>query len=245
MSLGQDYAGVAFGAEFCDRRVPPREVVREAVAWAEARGVEFSLVTPLVREGSLDRVAEWLEGVAGDLGGRECVFNDWGLLRWATQQRLDLRSVVGRVLGRQRRDPRVREMAQGAAPDEADLLRGSAWDDPQTSTVLQELAVTRVELDLLLQGVRRPSLPPGVSLSLCAPWLPVTLSPSCPWAEDALRCQGPCETRSAVRLQHPGDPAELWSRGNATFVRLASKPSLPVLKALGADRLVWAESIPA
>lgn len=238
------WGGIAFGAEFCHRLLPSVEEVLKAEALCRARDMGFSLVTPLVREGAFADVSRWLERLAAQLEGREWVASDWGLLLWAHERGLSLRPVAGRLLGRQRRGPRVLAMIASAAEREVSALRGSVWDDLQTSILLQEFGVQRVELDFLLQGVRRPHLPPDVALSLCGPWIPVTLSPSCPWSRDPLHCPRPCLGHAAVRLRNEEDPHPLWSRGNATLARVPWPPPDPELTALGADRLVWAVEIP-
>lgn len=231
---------MAFGAEFCDVCFPAGREVREAKKWAEAEGLTFSLVTPLLREGSLDRAAQWLDDLREFSAGWECVFNDWGLLHWALEHRTDLRFVAGRILGYRRGDDETGGRGDGAGMEP---LGGSAWDDPQALASLRDLGVVRVEMDLLPDGDRRPSLPPGVSLSLCAPWIPVSLSrPS--ETEDLPHGPGACVCRPADFLEDPQSPEKLYSRGTATFVRVASEPSYPSLKALGADRLVWAERLP-
>ncbi len=238
------YQGLAFGAEFCPRRLPPPAHVREALARCRDRGLGFSLVTPVVRQGAFDGVAAWLEGLVSGLGDGEWVANDWGLLAWARERGLPGAPVAGRLLGRQRRDPRLLGLLPSATPGEAEALRGSAWDDPETSALLLGLGVRRVELDLLFQGVRRPSLPPGVALSLCGPWLPVTLTPSCAWSEDPLRCPRACADEAPLGQTTAEDPHPLWSRGNALFARLLDQPAARGVASLGADRLVWAEELP-
>jgi hypothetical protein len=238
------YGGLQFGAEFCHRRLPSGREVRQARDLCRSQGLGFVLVTPVLREGAFDAVTGWLSDVAEDLQGGEWVANDWGLLAWARDRRLPLRASAGRVLGRQRRDPRVLAMMAAATPEDAQALRGSLWDDPVTVRWLVSLGVERVELDLLAQGTRRPALPPGIALSLCGPWLPVTLSPSCPWTPDPHGCACPCRRAEPVLLRNAEEPHPLWSRGNALFLKLDGRPSEAEVAALGADRLVWSEEVP-
>jgi len=216
----------------------------DAAARCADAGLAFTLVTPVLREGALDRVMAWVADLAPRLDGAEWVVNDWGLLAWAKREGLPLRPVAGRLLGRQRRDPRVLEMLRSASPRDAETLRGSAWDDPETASLLPEFGIVRVELDLLLQGVRFPALPPGVALSLCAPWIPVTLTPSCPWAGQSPGCGRECRQHPAVRLQDAEIDRPLFSHGNALFAHSDDLPAPWALVRLGVDRLVWSEEIP-
>jgi hypothetical protein len=242
--LDAAYAGVAFGAEFCACRLPALDEVRKASAFCATRQVAFTLVTPVVRQAAFADAARWLEAVAPLLAGGEWVANDWGLLEWARRAELPLRPVAGRLLGRQRRGPRVLDLLQGAHAADRSALRGSAWDDGEAAGLLAAFGIARVELDLLLQGVRVPDLPAGVQVSLCGPWLPVTLSPSCPWTADPIRCARPCRDHPAAVLRNEQNPVPLWSRGNALFVRWESLPAEEALDRLGADRLVWSPEIP-
>jgi len=235
---------VAYGAEFCPRRLPE---VAAAVAVARAcaaAGRGFSLVTPVVRQGHLAFVQTYLERFAAQVAGAECVCNDWGVLQWVVDQQLPLRLAAGRVLSRQRRDARVLRHLQEAAPAEVLALCGSAWNDDGNLALLCALGVQRVELDCLLQGVARPNLPEGMALSLCAPWLPVTVTPACDYAENPLQCARSCREHPAVCRETEQDPHPLWSQGNTLFVRSELNPPYPGLTKLGADRLVWAETLP-
>lgn len=235
---------MALGAEFCARRLPPAPQVREAARRCREEGLAFSLVTPVVREGAWDDVTGWLSELAPALEGNEWAANDWGLLRWARDAGLPLRPVAGRLLGRQRRDPRALELLRVSSPEDAAGLRGSAWDDPQTAALLAELGVGRVELDLLLQGVRIPVLPPGIQVSLCGPWIPVTVAPSCPWTLDPLSCPLACRSLPAAQQRCGEERHPLFSRGNALFVRIDEIPPGRALAAAGADRLVWSPELP-
>jgi len=89
-----------------------------------------------------------------------------------------------------------------------------------------------------------PALPPGVAVSLCGPWVPVTLAPSCPWTDDPLRCPQRCQGAPAAQQRSDESPRPLFSRGNALFLHLDDVPPGRALAAAGADRLVWSPEIP-
>ncbi len=223
---------------------PVPEVARTARRCARD-GVGFSLVTPVVREGLLDRAAGWLAEAARAVPGVEVVFNDWGLWRQARARGLPVTAVAGRVLGRQRRGPRVAGLIAEGSPSHARALRGSLWDGAEARERLLELGGVRVELDLLVQGTWPPPLPPGVALSVCGPWLPVTVTPACPWTADPLDCSRPCTRHPPVRLATCQNPVPLWSQGNALFLRRQGDPPPSYVARLGADRWVWSPGIPA
>lgn len=238
---GGGFEGVAFGAEFCPARLPSVEEVAAARALCRERGLSFALVSPLVREAWFDRVADWL--LCAREPGEEVIVNDLGLLAWLGARR-DGPVTAGRLLSRQRRDPRVAGMLDGAPPEEAKALRGSLWDDPEVFCHFASYGVSRVELDALPWGASPPALPDGVWLSVCGPWAPVTLSPSCPWTPDPLRCARPCADAEPVRLENSQNPAPLWSRGLATFLRITKEELKREALRLGADRVVVSPGIP-
>lgn len=235
---GGGYAGVAFGAEFCACRLPELDDVAKARERCAELGISFSLMTPLTREAHFERVVRWLIQAADQ--GDEVSFNDLGLLH--AFKTAAIRHTAGRLLSRQRRDHRVAGMID-ASPEDAAALRQSLWNDPETLASLAEMGVTRVELDALPWGAARPDLPPGMALTVCGPWAPVTLTPSCPWSTDPLDCPAPCAGASPVRQESDEDPAPLWSRGNTLFLKVEEDVAAQA-EALGADRLLWAESIP-
>jgi hypothetical protein len=208
------------------------------------KGLGFALVTPPVREAARADVEHLLATVALDAADSECVFNDWGMLHWAGAEQLPLRFTAGRMLSRQRRGPRVLAMAQHSSPDEVAILRGSAWEDPRNQELLAEMQVKRVELDFLLQGTRRPNLQPGIALSICAPWLPVSVPPSCAYTDDPAHCARQCLAHEGVRQVTEQDPHPLWIRGNALFVHSDLHPPYQAAATLGADRLVWSDTLP-
>jgi hypothetical protein len=192
----------------------------------------------------MDSLLGYLEGFAEQIPGAECVCNDWGVLQWAASERLPLRLAAGRLLGRQRRGPRVLPLVGEADPAGVRALRSSAWNDPVNVELLLELGVTRIELDFLLQGTARPNLPQGVALSVCAPWIPVTVTPACDYSEAPPHCSRECQQHAAVRRENDQDPHSLWSRGNTLFAYSELNPPYQALTQLGADRLVWSEVLP-
>ncbi len=235
---------MVLGAELCPWRLPALEVLEEAAQRCRSFDRSLALTTPVIREGSFDRVWEWLLGAVERAPGAEVSFNDWGLWERARREALDLTPVAGRLLSRQQRGPRVLAMIPEVTVEEARALRGSVWSDPAVCEQILELGAVRAEMDLLLQGTDRPRLPDGLGLTVHAPWLPVTLSPSCPWTGSPLGCDRPCLAHPPVRLENGEAPVPLWSAGNALFVRFPYEPAPRVIAGLGADRVVWAGGIP-
>ncbi len=231
--------GLYYGAEFCPRLLPDIDQVVRVQKECEARGIDFVLVTPLVRQGEFDRVWKWFASIHEP--GLQWVANDWGMVVKGAEEGIGANMTAGRVMGRQRRGPRVGEMLAAGGGEE---LRQSVWDDPATLELVKNLGAVRIELDALEWGGARPPLPPGMELALCGPWIPVTTSPSCPWAPgDPLECDGYCVGKSPVRLENDENPEPLWSKGNTLWARVDEDKVMAQAVELGADRLIWAEGI--
>lgn len=215
-----------------------------AAGLCRSQGVGLQFVTPVVREGTAEAAWAWLAAALEAAPGAEVSFNDWGLWARAREACLPFRGVAGRLLSRQRRGPRVAAMLASASASEAAELRASLWDEPEGRALLAEHGAVGVELDLTPAGIRVPDLPEGVTLRVHAPWVPVTVSLACPWTEDPVRCGRPCLAHPEARLRNEEDPAPLWSRGNALFLRRDDEPTARYLVRLGAHRLLWSPKIP-
>ena len=192
------------GSEFCVWRLPGERELREALAVAARRGLRFSLVTPFLDEPGLARTLGLVRALPED-PATEVVANDLGLIESLREAGWRGTVVAGRLLTRQRRGPGFQSFGD-VPPAAADALRGSALDAPAFVELLGSMyGVRRFELDDLVQGVRVPALPAGVSLSLYRPWLLVTATRNCPWIFDGRSwdrsrgCPGPCRGQ-ALRL---------------------------------------------
>ena len=92
----------------------------------------------------------------------------------------------------------------------------------------------------------KPTLPEGMSLSICGPWMPVTWTPWCSFREDGGQgpCAAPCKEASALRMANEEDPTVLWLKGNTTLLEVEREVVERVAKEAVADRLVWSEELP-
>lgn len=234
--------GVRFGAEFCHRRLPPPADVARARTLCVARGLTFSLVAPLTRESAFDFVSGWLR--ASLVPGESWTANDWGLLHWAKEAGFDGRPSAGRLLGRQRRDPRVLGLMAGADDFERESLTGSLWDDPEAVRIARGLGVAGVELDAPLQGLRGPALVVGMEIAVHGPWAVVTVTPDCPWTPEPLHCALDCRKAPKLSQVSVEDPHPLHSRGNALFVEVGEDHARRVAETVGADVLILSPVIP-
>ncbi|MBI5477732.1 MAG: hypothetical protein HY906_02685 [Deltaproteobacteria bacterium] len=195
------------GAEFCRHLIPSRAQWTAVLALARRRRVPVTLRTPPVTEEALARLAIVLRALSG-VQGAEVVANDWGTLRLVHRRFPGLRPILGRCLRRQKKDPRVGELAMSGAMS------------PETLDLLARWGVDLVEADCL------PDDASPIALALHLPFAFVASGSLCLLSglgrpvEEKFRpdrpCRAPCRGR-AVRLHHPACRAPLLLRENTFF----------------------------
>lgn len=184
--VGTGFDRLYFGHEFCPWLVPGEKELERVRTAAAARGLAFTLVTPILGEESLAKAGKLVDLlVPGD--GDEVVVNDMGLLELLSRREWKGVAIVGRLLTRQRRGPGWRgDLPEGEG--DSRYLRGSALDSPHFVEWLRRTyGVRRFEIDNLVQGVEVGELPGDVRLSVYHPWLFLTATTLCPWTFDGSR----------------------------------------------------------
>ena len=244
------YGRLYYGNEFCERLIPTAAELRAALDFAGERGVPLTLVTPYVTENGLARLRELLDIMAGDARGDEVVFNEWGVLRVLHNDYIGLTPVMGRLLNRMKRGPRLMTVIDKLPPTTVRYFRDNYLNNPALADFLAQRGVGRVELDNLLQGfdfkLQR------FSGSVYTPYVYVSTTRLCLSAgcEDPARatevtvgaaCQRECR-RYTFHLRHPIMPLPLIRKGSAIFYHNARE--IPDLTERGIDRIIVQPEIP-
>ncbi len=229
---------VRTGSSLCPRLLSPPDRLRHAAHAAQRSAARLELETPPLGDRDLDRLRRLLDRLDQVAPRAEVVVNDWGALRVVRREHPSLVPVIGRVLHRQMRDPRI------PAVDPARLGRWpvtwgrGAATSPSWIALVRRWGVGRIELDWPLHGLDRAAWrDPGVALSLHLPLALVAAGRSCllrdprgavDRADGGDRCDRSC-THTAVHLEAPwttsaaGAPAEVLRLGNAELVRLPAE----------------------
>ncbi|OMH29061.1 hypothetical protein [Motiliproteus sp. MSK22-1] len=95
---------VYLGNEFCERLLPTPVQMAEAIACTKNLGIDFSLQTPLLTDSGIKRL-RLLLGMLPE--GTEVIVNDWGTLRLLTTDYRGLKPLLGRLLYKMIKDPRL------------------------------------------------------------------------------------------------------------------------------------------
>ncbi len=258
--LGRIY----YGPEFCEHLLPAPERLRRVLSVArEAGGLPVSLLLPWSTDAGLSRIRVLLVVLLEEAGpGTEVVVNDWGVLRVVAREFPGLIPVLGRLMNKMMRDPRVTPFFSTGPPEARKALSGSSARLTVYQRFLADWGVRRLELDPLYQGIDLDLDGTGLRSTL---WLPfgyvasgrICLSGSLHLSrEDKFRYDLPCRHECqeySVELGNTRSPfAEsrdlvLWQRGNTVFYPLEGKPledALASLDRIGADRIALELDLP-
>jgi hypothetical protein len=135
-----------FGTEFCEDRLPSLDEAQAYCEIARDRGLEPTLLTPLVTPEGLRTVGHLVAGLVANDWQPAVVFNDWGVLGLLRDFHPSLPRRAGRLMNRSLRDPRAYR----------DAAAGNATHDPMRYTRLRRLFVNlgieAIETDADLDG---------------------------------------------------------------------------------------------
>jgi len=234
-----EYSRLYFGSEFCPWTFPEPGTICNALEEAHRAGCAFTLATPVICEAFLPRLRETLNDVHPLLrDDDEVLVSDLGGIAVVREIAPSVAIVLGRVLSGQKRGPRILDLELN--PDQLDYFRQGSWYSTEGARLLSEIAISRVELDNLLQGIA--SLPEGLKGSLHYPYAMVTSSRNCPFREtnSAQGCGVLCG--EVFRLETPQSSVPLLQGGNTQFLRNEILPDDPA--EYGIDRLVFHPRLP-
>jgi|GEM_PF-464625 len=102
---------IYFGSEFCQYRLPSLSAVKKAAAYSWENGFEFTFATPYAHQEKFEQLTEilhYLNDIVITTGKRvEVVINDWGVYHHVQMHLPQLDVIIGRLLNKMIRDPRV------------------------------------------------------------------------------------------------------------------------------------------
>lgn len=246
--LSDEYRRVYYGDEFCERLLPAPKELKEVMRQVADRGCSFTFVTPYVTQAGLKQVAKLVKALPD---ATEVVFNDWGVFRMLKGEYPHLTPVLGRLLTKIKRGPRIMNFIDRLPPDALAHLRSTSLGVPRYVQFLHENRIQRAELDNPLQGLDLSDVPRTMQLSLYIPFAYVTTTRFCLVANcDVPDKKGfigvfPCgrECRKyTFYLDNAAMTTLLIRRGNTIFYKNTTVP--PELKESQIDRVVISPEIP-
>jgi len=242
-----------FGNEFCQRLIPSTQDINQVIDFVREHNIVFSLVTPYVTNEGLKKWRKIIKKVAEGIPKSEIIFNDWGVLRIIKDTSAELEPVLGRLMTKIKRGPRLMNVLDKLPPDAIKHLQSTNLSLPVYRKFLGDRGITRVELDQPLQGIKLNDIGSDIHLSLYIPFTYVTttrfcLTASCDIPErkgmvGIFPCKKECQ-KYTFTLDNPIMTCTLIRKGNTIFYKNDKIPASNELKEKRIDRLVIQPEIP-
>jgi len=244
-----DFSRLYFGNEFCEHLIPSVAELDQVLDFVSGNSLDFTFVTPYVTNNGLRRLEVLFQEVAQKRPNSEIVFNDYGVLRILCNRYSELEPVMGRLLNRMKRGPRLMVVMDKLPQTTVEYFRSSNLTLPVLTKFLNDKGVRRVELDNVLQGFDFALN--DLSASLYLPFAYVTttrlcLTNSCdiPEREELIGifpCQRECQ-KYTFYLRSEIMPVILIRKGNTIFFENGALPE--GIEEMGITRIVTEPEIP-
>lgn len=255
--------GIYFGQETCENLIPSLKHVEQAVNYCTENEYPFTLATPYVGPKGMDRLRKILGFLEREAPDSEVLVNDYGVLQLLNREFTSLKSILGRLLIKMKRDPRFSISGYDIANvdlknlkkverNQTDALKGTSLELPIYQDFLKSRGIQRVSIDALTQGLDpKTNKKWGFPVDLFWPWSYVTSSRSCSIAAHTQPGKEYHPTDEACKFQckkyeytFSSDKQMLPSvfRGNATWINTRSL--YKEYFSMGFGRLVYEPYIP-
>ena len=175
----ESYDRIYFGSEFCERLIPSREELVKVLNLVEANKLSFTLMTPFITDFGMDLLAPLLKELSRRPKNVEIVINDWGVLNYIKKNHNLSNLVLGRLLNKQKRGPRIMNFLEDLSKADLERFRECAVDVQIFKDFLIKNKFKRVELDNLLQGIKTNLNKSPLSGSLYHPYVYVSTTRYC------------------------------------------------------------------
>lgn len=258
--------GIYFGVEFCQRLIPGEEELREALGLVQQTGLFFSFVTPPVTDSGIETLAsrfDLLQKENRSNGTVEVIVNDWGTLRVLRKRFPDLVPVLGRLMNKMIRDPRIAPFYDSASapPEGLKVVQQSSVTNPLFHGSLKEWGVKRHEFDNLFQGIRFEVEDDDIVFSVYIPYGYVATGRVCmpgsfhlsreekftEYMDCRKECQGYSHRLRNISSPYISRSLELVQRGNTLFYPNSREMIEKVLQRNDSDafdRIVYQPELP-
>ncbi|MBA3037729.1 MAG: hypothetical protein FP814_14715 [Desulfobacterium sp.] len=249
----ENFSRIYFGCEFCQRLLPSVKNLQQVLEFVSEKNLDFTFITPYVTNDGLKKLDALLQIIENNNPGSEVVFNDWGVFNLLGEKYKNLEPVMGRLLNKMKRGPRLKDLMGIMPQSTADYFRTCSLDSPLYRKFLADNGIKRVELDNLLQGIDLDLGDSAINTSLYVPYAFITttrlcLAISCDVSgkEDEIGifpCKEECQKYTFQHV-HSIMPVPLISRGNTMFFKNENIPSEDILAKNHVDRIVIEPDVP-
>ena len=243
------FARLYFGNEFCEHLIPSVIDLEQVLDFVSGKSLDFTFVSPYVTNNGLRRLEILFQEIAQKRPNSEVAFNDYGILRILNTHYTELEPVMGRLLNRMKRGPRLMMVIDKLPRTTVEYFQSSNLTVPILGQFLNKNRVRRVELDNVLQGI--DFRPDTLEVSIYVPFAYVTttrlcLVNSCDIPEKMetigiFPCGKECQ-KYTFYLRNPIMPVTLIRKGNTIFFKNEVLPHR--IEERGITRIVFEPQIP-
>lgn len=247
----KDFTRIYFGQEFCERLMPDKKKLKNMLSFIDKEDLNFTFVTPYVTNHGLMKLEPILTFINKKRPGSEIVFNDWGVFQYIKDECNELIPVMGRLLNRMKRGPRIMNIFDQLSESTKKYYQSSNLDVPYVEAYLRDQNIYRVEFDNLLQGLNLNGTDIKIKKSLYLPFAFISTTRFCLSAHcDKLEyfdyvgifpCAQECQ-RYTFNLLNPVMSVPLIRKGNTIFFLNENIPD--VVEKHQIDRIVIQPEIP-
>ncbi|MCX8044945.1 MAG: hypothetical protein N3B18_12570 [Desulfobacterota bacterium] len=224
--LTEDFTRLYYGQEFCERLLPDETQLKEVLSFAQEHRLEITFVTPYVTNRGLAHLERLFGLLSEKKPDIEVVFNDWGVLHLLRTSFPEAQPVLGRLLNKMKRGPRIMNIYEKMPQASQEYFRRSSLDVPEVGAFLLQHGINRVEFDNLLQGISFEGADSRIRKSLYLPFAFVSTTRFCLTANcddpgyaeriGIFPCGRECQ-RYTFHLFNPVMTVPLIRKGNTIF----------------------------
>ena len=167
------YSRVYFGVEFCESMFPSCREIQDVAEFCRDHDIGFTLVTPYVSDKGIHKLEPVFEMLGREMAGCEIVINDFGVLQMLEESRKPFTRILGRILARQKKDPRINLVRDSGMRN---YFAKNVCDNISYCEFLTAQCIERIELDNPLQGTETGN---GFRFSMYFPYVYLTTAGNC------------------------------------------------------------------
>lgn len=108
--VSNGYSRLYYGNEFCERLIPQPNDLKQVLSYVKKHKLDFSLVTPYITNYGLKRLKPLFKLLKDSSTACEVIINDFGVLNLINHKYPNLTPVLGRLLTKQKRCPRLTKL---------------------------------------------------------------------------------------------------------------------------------------
>ena len=232
----EPYDRIYLGNEFCDIQLPTEQQLNQI---RTASSLPITLIFPILSEISFKNATDCIDfAIRSNIGVDEIVFNDWGLYHFLNSKNIALKLVAGRMISKNKRDPRISDFDLNILLTEEGMKALAAPIQEHYIEYYKKFNIDRIEIDITCASLMRDVN--DVSITIWDTWNILAVGRICPFVNNwksyrvATVCNKECKNKSFFyTLNNKNQSSIVMQYGNAILYK--SSKSIPP----NCDRVVF------